>query len=266
MEEKQLLLFTDLSMISLGSLFKILEMSSHGILIGERDTVNSLETVVLCVSKEIRGTVLHDLELLYPSGMRNMGASTKIDKGTVAVNRRGSSIRDLVLDDVLLVGVRLEHLEEILLGKFQSLENLLFLDNALDNSLERLVIRLLDSSLFRKSHLIVESIFDRRANAKIATEASFRGLPKNMGAGVPEDLLSFEVFEIQKFQLAASLEWALQIPQRLVLGSVVKASNNGTLEQALADSSRNVGRARNPRFANYNLAIAEGNVDFLYSR
>jgi hypothetical protein len=53
---------------------------------------------------------------------------------------------------VLLVRVGLEHLKQILLGKLQTLEFLLFLDDTAHDALKGLIIRMLHGGSFRQRH------------------------------------------------------------------------------------------------------------------
>jgi uncharacterized protein (DUF2342 family) len=80
---------------------------------------------------------------------------------------------------------------------------------------------------------------------------------------VPEDLLALGVVEGQKLELDALLERALKIPKSLLWCAVVETSNDGALEQALADVARNVGGASDPRLALDELAILECDGDLL---
>jgi hypothetical protein len=80
---------------------------------------------------------------------------------------------------------------------------------------------------------------------------------------VPEDLLALWVVERQKLELDALLKRALKIPKSLLWCAVVETSNDGALEQALADVARNVGRAGDPRLALDELAVLECDGDLL---
>jgi len=57
-EEEELLLLTNLAVIALGSLFEVLLVLDHHGLVGERDTVDTLERVVLGITEEVRCGVL----------------------------------------------------------------------------------------------------------------------------------------------------------------------------------------------------------------
>ena len=87
-----------------------------------------------------------------------------------------------------------------------------------------------------------------------------------MRARVPEDALALGVVEVQQLQLAALLEGTLKVPQRLLGCVVVETSDNGALEEALADAARNVCRAGDPRLALDDLAVAKRDCDLLCVR
>lgn len=64
MEEEELLLLTNLAVVALGSLFKVLLVLNHHSLVGERDTVDTLERVVLGITKEVGGRVLLQVSII----------------------------------------------------------------------------------------------------------------------------------------------------------------------------------------------------------
>jgi hypothetical protein len=119
---------------------------------------------------------------------------------------------------------------QVVLGKGQSLERLLLLDDGVDNGLERLVVGLLNRSLAWKSHLVIEAIFDWRADTKVAAKSALRCLSEDMCARVPEDLLALWVVEWQELQLAALLQWPLEIPQCLIRCALVQSCDDGAFE------------------------------------
>lgn len=98
------------------------------LLVGERDTVNSLKGIIVLIAKEVRSRILGsssgqnhlstptmylrthlgDHEGLDLARMWDVGADTQIDHGATAINRGGSAVRYLGLDDILLVFVVLK--------------------------------------------------------------------------------------------------------------------------------------------------------------
>lgn len=132
-KDEQLLVLTDFSVVSLSGFLKILFVFFHLSIVGERHAVDSLESVVLGITKEVRRRVLvqyhqqmfniqfalshlGDGQGLNTASMRNMRTKTQVNQRATSVDSRRGSIRDLVLDIVLLILVVLEHLEQHLLG------------------------------------------------------------------------------------------------------------------------------------------------------
>lgn len=58
-----------------------------------------------------------------------MRTSAQIDKRTASVDSAQSTVRNSLVDEILLVLAVVEHLEELILGHFQTLKRLLLLDN-----------------------------------------------------------------------------------------------------------------------------------------
>jgi len=69
-----------------------------------------------------------------------------------------------------------------------------------------------------------------------------------MRTRMPEDLFSLWVIKWKKLKLAALFEWPLKIPECLLRCALIKTCNNGALEQALANISRDLARAGFPGF------------------
>ena len=85
-EEEKLLLLSDLAMVTLRSLFEDLLVLSHLLGVRERDTVDSLERIILGVSQEIRGGVLHDSKSLDSASVGDMRSTAQINQRTATVN------------------------------------------------------------------------------------------------------------------------------------------------------------------------------------
>lgn len=118
-----------------------------------------------------------------------MGSQAQIDQRTVPVNGRGGSIRNLGLDEVLLVLAVLEHLQQVLLRDLKTLKLLLLLNSLLRKGLERLQVGRLNGASLGDSHIVEETIVSRRAVGEVATESLFARLSENVGGRMPEDLL-----------------------------------------------------------------------------
>ena len=83
---------------------------------------------------------LHNGECLDSSCVGDVWTRTQIDKRTAAVDRRTSSIWDLVLDKMDFVLAVFEHLQQRILIQFQSLERLFLLNCRIGNLLQWLVV------------------------------------------------------------------------------------------------------------------------------
>lgn len=187
-----------------------------------------------------------------------MRTSTQIDKRTTSVNGGAGAIGDLVRDNVLLVLVVGKHLEQLLLGESQTLEWLLFLDSLFSHLLQGLVVAGLDGTSIGNSHLVVETILNRRANAERAAVVSLTCLTENVSARVPEDLLALRVVKVEKFQLAGLFKRAIQIPE-----FAINTRDDGTFPERLADIAGDLVRGDFPRLANTHLTRGHGDVDIL---
>lgn len=132
---------------------------------------------------------------LDTAGVRNVGTKTQVNQGTTSVDSRRGSIRDLVLDIVLLILVVFEHLEQDFLGQLESLKGLLLLDSSLADVFNRLVVILGDRAAIGETHVVEETTFLKgRAVAETATFiSSLTSFTENMGRRMPEDLSGFVV-------------------------------------------------------------------------
>ena len=166
-EHEQFLLLSYSSVVSLLGFLNELLVFCELFAIRERDTVESLEGIVLGVCQKVgRGVlpnIVSDLAVtsnepvshfgdghrLDSSGVRHVGTSTEIDQRSTTVNGRRGTVRHLVLDVMLLVFVVLrsgasapaqrpvnqthgEHFQQSLLWKLKTLKWLLLLDGLLE--------------------------------------------------------------------------------------------------------------------------------------
>lgn len=67
-------------------------------------------------------------------------SSAQIDQGTTSVHSTLGAIGNTLLNEILLVLAVLEHLKELVLGHFQTLERLLLFDNVVGELLQCLLI------------------------------------------------------------------------------------------------------------------------------
>ena len=107
MEEEEVLLLTDLSVVTLGSL--LLEVLPLLQLLGiwERDTVDSLQALAVRVALPVRRGVLGQSESLDLSRMTDVGSTAQINEWATSVDSRRWRV-DLLVQDSLLELVILE--------------------------------------------------------------------------------------------------------------------------------------------------------------
>lgn len=156
-EEEELLVGTDLAVVTLGSLLEELLVLLQSLLVGERDTSNTLDGLVFAITQPVSGGALYvvsKLVRLYSvgtsysengkgldvAGVGHVGTTAQIDQGTAAVDSALGVVGHALLDKVLLVLAILEHFEELILGHLQTLKRLLLLDDGGRQRLERLLV------------------------------------------------------------------------------------------------------------------------------
>lgn len=65
-------------------------------------------------------------------------------------------------------------------------------------------------------HFIIEPVFDRWPNTKMAPIMLFASFAQNVGRRMPKDGLAFLVLKVQELELAGADQRSLQIPKDLV--------------------------------------------------
>jgi hypothetical protein len=133
--------------------------------------------------------------------MGDVRASAKIDERTASVDSAHSAVGNTLVDEVLLVLAVVEHFKELFLGHFKTLKGLLLLDDGVGQSLQRLLVLLLndlskekrsatcslsgtqDSLPFHVGHIVVESgrVGGRGTVAEVAAESLLSSLTENVG-------------------------------------------------------------------------------------
>ena len=100
-EEEQLLLPPNLTMIALSSLRKEVLVLRQLLLVGEGDTVDTLQRLIVRVAEEVRGRVLGDHHRLDFASMRNVRADAEINHRSAAVYSRGGAVGNFGLNEIL---------------------------------------------------------------------------------------------------------------------------------------------------------------------
>ena len=86
----------------------------HLLLLLEGDTVNSLELVITRLTHPVSPTVLNYLHCLNPPRIQYVWARTQVNKVSTAVGRGLSPILHLILDQLDLKWIVLEHIQCLL--------------------------------------------------------------------------------------------------------------------------------------------------------
>lgn len=79
--------------------------------------------------------------------MRNVRTSTQINQRATSVDSSGSTVRDLVINDMNLVRIMLEHFQDILLGNNKTLKVLLFFSEFRNQLFKMGIILLVNSTI-----------------------------------------------------------------------------------------------------------------------
>ena len=242
-EHEQLLLTADAAVVALGGLGQKVLVFGHLLLIRERNTIQTLQRVILLVTQEVRGRVLEDRHGFDAACVRNVRANTQVNHRTAAVHGSRRAIWDLRVDNVDLVLVVLEHLQKLLLGQHRTLKRLLVLHSQINQLLKGIKVLRANSTItaITHTHLIVEAFVCGRANAQMAAIVSFSRLTENVGRRVPEHTLSLRMVKVKQLQCCVSLQRTLQVPQL-----TVHLGNHNALAQALGNRPGNVHRRRLP--------------------
>ena len=171
--------------------------------------------------------------------MRDVGANAQIDHRPATVYSGGGAVRDLSLDDILLVFIVLrrtvsqlltslssksthpKHLEKSLLGYDKTLKLLFLFDCQICDLLECRIVAVHDrptrtnpqlesapvprceqwlcDAPVLDGHLVEKAIFGRRADAKVATVVAFGSLTEDVCRRMPEHALSFWMLKVKQF-------------------------------------------------------------------
>ena len=107
---------------------------------GERDSINSLQTVIRNLAEPVRSRVFHDFKALDELRGGDVRASAHVNQITAAVCRNTLAILDLAINHGLLERIMLEHLQSLLLRQDKAFKRLLFACNFLGALIDRRVV------------------------------------------------------------------------------------------------------------------------------
>lgn len=217
MPHEELLVLSNETMVTLRSKTTQLKVLIELLLLGEGDTIDALQRVVLLVSLPVGRGVVGHREGLDLRGVREMRATAQVDEGTTTVGSANRSVRDLIAQDLDLVLVILEHLQSLLLRDLQTLEGLLLTDGGSKELLELLVVLVSHDSAGLHSDIVVETtILQGGTSAEMRVELALEGLAEDVSGRVPEDLLGLRRVPLEDRKGAISRERAVQVPKLII--------------------------------------------------
>ena len=100
-EEEKLLVLSNLAMVAFGGLGEESLVFGQLFLVGEGDTVDTLQRLIVRVAEEVRGRVLGDHHRLDFAGMGDVRANTEINHRSAAVYSRGGAVGNFGLNEIL---------------------------------------------------------------------------------------------------------------------------------------------------------------------
>jgi hypothetical protein len=100
MEEEELLIPSNQTVIALLGLLTPLKPLSHLLVLSKGDTVDTLEDLIFSLSEPIAGGIAINGHGLDPAGVGDVGTQAEIDQGSAPVDGAGRAVGDLLLDEV----------------------------------------------------------------------------------------------------------------------------------------------------------------------
>ena len=238
-EEPQLLVLSDLSVVSLLGLLEPLHVLLQLLVVGERDTVDTLQRGVIGVSKPVGGRVFGDAHSLDLVTVGDMRSSTEIDKGSRTVGKTSLSIRNLVLDDLLLERVVFEQLKGLLLLERKALKGNLVTNHLLHRLLESGKVLVGDGAVTHLDIIVETTLINRGSNTQVTSILQLHGESEKMRGRMPESVLSFGGIESTELQLTSKLERTHEIPVSSV-GLSLDPSDHQLLGKTLGDTKSDI--------------------------
>jgi hypothetical protein len=216
-EHQETLMLTDDTVVTLGGLLLEVNPLLEELLVGEGDTVDALQGIVLGISSPVGGGVLGNMEGLDLASVGKVGTPAKINQGAATVSSADLAVGDLQSDQFNFVLVLFEHFESLLLGKDKTLKGLLLLQANLNEIDDLIVLILSNDSTGSKSDIVVEStVLEGRASAEVTSVAALKSLTKNMGRRMPEHLGSLLGLKVEQLNSAVLNERSGQVPHLAV--------------------------------------------------
>mmetsp|Transcript_17983 Transcript_17983/g.44413 ORF Transcript_17983/g.44413 Transcript_17983/m.44413 type:complete len:225 (-) Transcript_17983:801-1475(-) len=168
-EEHKLLLGHDASVITFLGLFHILLPNLQLLLIGERNTVDSLQRIIVGIAQPVSSRDLSGSKGLDLSSVGNVRTTAQIDQVSASVNGGTASIGNLGGQNLHLEWVVSKELQSLILGNDHTLEFLLLFGN-LTNFLFNSLVIIFTKIILAHVGIVKETISQRRSNSELVTK------------------------------------------------------------------------------------------------
>lgn len=222
-EEEEAEFETEAAVVALGGFLDELLVLSHLLLLREGDGADAGHAAVSLAVPDAGGGVLNPPELDW-LGVDEMWATAEIDEGAGAVESDEFAFLAAVGEDLGLVVVGLEDLEGLLAGAHLALVVGLGLASG-----QALLFDLLedlgsDLSVGLWLKVVEEALLASWADGDLDTKEEFDGGTEDVGRGVPEDLLTTSIIEVNKGDAARFVDRAGKIIQLTIKYGSIEGS------------------------------------------
>ena len=196
-QHKQAEILTQTAVVALLRFLQHIEISVQLILLRESRAVNTLQHLVFTVAAPVCAGDIHQLHTvaLDTTGRIKMRAGTQVGKVALLVERNGRVLRQVV-DELHLVRLilLLHQFTRLSTRQLKTLQRQFFLADLLHLGLERIQMLLRERE--RRVKVIVEAVFDRRADCELHFRIqALDCLRQNMRHRVTVSIAVFRIFK-----------------------------------------------------------------------
>ena len=232
MNAKEIQLFAQLAMVTLGSLLQHLQISIQIILLFKGSTIDTLQHLVLFTATPVSTSHALQLQSLYLACRNYMRACTKVSKLTLNIQRNLCILWQIVNQLYLVVLTSLgEHIQSFLTANQLTLQLQVLLDNLVHFLLD--VLQILIGKALLHVNIIVETIFNSRTNGQLnifILVQTLYSLSKNMRCSMTEGMTSPFILKGQKLNSSILVQYRCQIHN-----FIINTYSQNLLSQAVAN-------------------------------
>ena len=212
MTVEESLCFTNCSVISFGCFLSKFDVLVHFCLRWERNTVNSLKTIIFSVSKPVSRWVFHNLESFDYLGGWDMWACAQIDKSSASVSSHFASVWDFTSDQGHLEWVATEKSKSFFFGQHKSREGLRRWNDFGGGFFDVFIVFFMEN-FGTWVGIVEESFLSWWSMTKLHSIFILKSLSQDVSRWMPESLFSFFIFKFNQTELTVSFKWSAYIPE-----------------------------------------------------